>query len=147
MNILIVGGGGREHAFGWKIKQSDKVKDIFFAPGNAGTIELGTNLPYKVTEFDKIKAAVKEHNISLVVVGPEEPLVKGIVESFKSDESLSDVMIIGPSQQGAMLEGSKEFAKQFMFRHNIPTARYLAVTTENIDEGKEFLNHWMHLMY
>ncbi len=139
MNILIVGGGGREHAFGWKIKQSDKVKDIFFAPGNAGTIELGTNLPYKVTEFDKIKAAVKEHNISLVVVGPEEPLVKGIVESFKSDESLSDVMIIGPSQQGAMLEGSKEFAKQFMFRHNIPTARYLAVTTENIDEGKEFL--------
>lgn len=139
MNILIVGGGGREHAFGWKIKQSEKAGKLFFAPGNAGTLELGTNLPYKVTDFDSIKSAIKENNISLVVVGPEEPLVKGIVESIKSDENLSDVMVIGPSQKGAMLEGSKEFAKEFMIRHNIPTARYLAVTSSNITEGKDFL--------
>lgn len=139
MNILIVGGGGREHAFGWKIKQSEKAGKLFFAPGNAGTLELGTNLPYKVTDFDSIKSAIKENDISLVVVGPEEPLVKGIVESIKSDKNLSDVMVIGPSQKGAMLEGSKEFAKEFMIRHNIPTARYLAVTSSNIAEGKDFM--------
>ena len=146
MNILIIGSGGREHAFGWKIKQSPLAQKLYFAPGNAGTSQLGSNLPIQVNDFSALKEAVLENNITLVVVGPEEPLVRGIVDDFTTDKSLSHVTIIGPSQKGAALEGSKDFAKQFMHRHNIPTAKYLAVKISNIAEGKEFLKS-LHAPY
>lgn len=139
MNVLIIGSGGREHAFGWKIKQSPLTQQLYFAPGNAGTSQLGQNLAIQVNNFEAHKEAVLKNNISLVVVGPEEPLVNGIVDFFTSDEELSHVTIIGPSKQGAELEGSKDFAKQFMQRHKIPTAKYFSVSATNVDEGKKFL--------
>ncbi|MFV0267923.1 MAG: phosphoribosylamine--glycine ligase [Draconibacterium sp.] len=139
MKILIIGSGGREHALGWKIKQSDKVEQLFFAPGNAGTKELGTNLAMSVSDFEKIKAAVLENNIDLMLVGPEVPLVEGLHDFFAADEALKDVKVVGPKKLGAELEGSKDFAKAFMARHNIPTAQYATVTTANLDEGLAFL--------
>ena len=139
MNILIIGSGGREHAIGWKIKQSNKVENLFFAPGNAGTAEVGTNLNVEATDFPKIKSAVLENNIDLVLVGPEVPLVEGIHDFFDADAELKSIMVVGPKKEGALLEGSKDFAKDFMKRHNIPTAKYLTVSSKNIDEGLAFL--------
>ncbi len=140
MNILIIGSGGREHALGWKIKQSSKTKNLFFAPGNAGTADLGTNLDIAVTDFLTIKKAVKKNQIDLVVVGPEIPLVQGIHDFFAGDAKLQSVKVVGPKKAGAMLEGSKDFAKDFMIRHNIPTAKHFTVSKENLKEGTEFLH-------
>lgn len=139
MNILIIGSGGREHAFGWKIKQSKKVKNLFFAPGNAGTAEIGTNLEASVSDFQKIKTLVLENKIDLMLVGPEIPLVEGLSDFFAADPELKSVGVVGPKKPGAQLEGSKDFAKEFMVQNNIPTAKYLTVTSENLEEGFAFL--------
>lgn len=139
MNILLLGSGGREHALAWKISQSDACSALFVAPGNAGTAQHGTNLDFKVTDFESIKKACREHRIDLLVVGPEEPLVNGIVDFLKADKKLSELQIIGPSQQAARLEGSKAFAKAFMERHGIPTAAYREFTAENFQEGISYL--------
>ena len=139
MNILVVGSGGREHAMAWKIKQSPKVDQLFIAPGNAGTSELGVNIPVDVLDFEGLKKVVLEKKIDLVVVGPEVPLVAGLHDFFLSDDDLKQVKVVGPQQEGAQLEGSKDYAKAFMQRHNIPTAKYLTVTAQNLDEGLLFL--------
>ncbi len=139
MNILIVGSGGREHAFAWKISQSPKIGQLFIAPGNAGTSEFGTNVEIGVTDFHAIRKLVLEHQIEMVVVGPEVPLVEGIHDFFLADEQLENIPVIGPLSSGARLEGSKDFAKQFMLRHNIPTAAYFSVTKENLESGIAFL--------
>ncbi len=139
MNILLIGSGGREHTLAWKIKQSPECDALFIAPGNAGTRELGTNLPVKVTEFDKLAAACKEHAIQMIMVGPEEPLVKGIYDYFKNDPSLKHIKVIGPSAEAAKLEGSKAYAKAFMLRHGIPTAAYKEFTVDNYEEGLEYI--------
>ncbi len=140
MNVLIIGSGGREHALGWKIKQSPKVEKLFFAPGNAGTEELGTNLDAGVSDFPKIKTLVLENNIDLMLVGPEVPLVEGLHDIFAADPELKNLKIVGPKKAGAELEGSKDFAKAFMARNKIPTAKYFTVTPENLSEGLSFLN-------
>lgn len=140
MNILLIGSGGREHAFAWKFSQSPLLTHLFIAPGNAGTASLGTNLPIAVDDFESIKQAVITHNISLVVVGPEDPLVKGIHDYFLADSALSHIPVVGPQKLGATLEGSKKFAKEFMIRHNIPTAAYFTATPENISEAFTFLD-------
>ena len=139
MNILILGSGGREHTFAYKISQSPRCSQLFVAPGNAGTEALATNVPISVTDFKAIESCVIENNIEMVVVGPEDPLVQGITNYFSASETLKNVMIIGPSQEGALLEGSKERAKEFMFDHNIPTAAYQCFTKETVVEGKTFL--------
>ncbi len=139
MNILILGSGGREHAFAWKIAQSTKVKSIFIAPGNAGTRNVGTNIPIELDDFNSIKMLVVEKDIDMVVVGPEVPLVAGIYDFFINDPVLMDVAVIGPSKAGAKLEGSKSFAKDFMAKHNIPTAAYRTFNSANLDEGLAFL--------
>ncbi len=139
MNILIVGSGGREHAFGWHIRRSPLADKLFFVPGNAGTASLGVNVPISSNDFEGIKEAVIKNDVKLVVVGPEEPLVRGIVDFFKNDKALQEVRIIGPSQEAASLEGSKDYAKQFMLRHGIPSARYLTVTPALIEEGRSFM--------
>jgi phosphoribosylamine--glycine ligase len=139
MNILLLGSGGREHAMAWKIAQSPKLTTLFIAPGNPGTATVGTNLPIAADNFPALKIAVLENKIDIVVVGPEDPLVKGVVNFFADDEELRNIPVIGPDKVGAQLEGSKDFSKQFMFRHNIPTAGYLSVTAENIEEGIAFL--------
>jgi phosphoribosylamine---glycine ligase len=139
MNILLLGSGGREHALAWKLAQSPKLSNLFIAPGNPGTADLGTNLPIAADDFKAIKAAVLMHNIDLVLVGPEDPLVKGVVDFFAADAELNKIPVVGPDKQGAQLEGSKDFSKQFMFRHNIPTAGYFTVTADNIEEGVNFL--------
>jgi len=139
MNILILGSGGREHAFAWKIKQSTLCNQLFIAPGNAGTIQCGTNLNISVTDFDAIKNAVIENNISMVLVGPEDPLVKGIYDFFAADESLKHVQVIGPSKKSAQLEGSKAFAKTFMQKNNIPTAAYKEFNKVNYADGIEYI--------
>ena len=139
INILIVGSGGREHAMAWKIKQSPKLGKLFIAPGNAGTAELGTNIPVGVSNFEGLKKAVIENSIDLVLVGPEVPLCEGLHDFFSADESLKDILFVGPHKYGAQLEGSKDFAKEFMKRNNIPTAKYLAVTSQNLEEGVSFL--------
>src|SRR5688572_13496485 len=141
MNILLLGSGGREHALAWKLSQSRHCEQLFIAPGNAGTGLLGTNVALKVTDFDAIKKFVLGNHISMVVVGPEEPLVNGIVDEFAADEKLKEVMVIGPSQTGAQLEGSKAFAKKFMMRHNIPTAVYREFDESNYSEGIPYLQH------
>ena len=141
MNILLLGSGGREHALAWKIAQSPKLNQLFIAPGNPGTATLGTNLAMAADNFPALKNAVIENNIHLVLVGPEDPLVKGIVDFFLADPELIHVPVIGPDKFGAQLEGSKDFSKQFMYRHNIPTAGYLSVTAENIEEGVAFLKN------
>jgi phosphoribosylamine--glycine ligase len=139
MNILVIGSGGREHALGWKIKQSKKAENLYFAPGNAGTSELGTNIEVGFSDFQELKNAVLENQIHLVVVGPEVPLVDGVHDFFAGDPELKNIKLVGPKKVGAQLEGSKDFAKDFMMRHNIPTARYFSVTKNNLDEGLEFL--------
>lgn len=139
MNVLIVGSGGREHALGWKIKQSPKVRELFFAPGNPGTSELGINLQADLTQFETIKREVLENEIDVMIVGPEAPLVEGIHDYFASDIDLQYVKIIGPRKDGARLEGSKDFAKSFMTRHQIPTAKYASFTKETAEEGFRFL--------
>lgn len=140
MNILLLGSGGREHALGWKIKQSPKVDKLFIAPGNAGTAEVGTNIAIAADDFNALKKFSLENDINMLVVGPEDPLVKGVYNFFLNDEALSHIPVIGPSCEGAQLEGSKDFAKAFMTRHDIPTAKYLSVTKENLQEGLSFLN-------
>lgn len=139
MNILLLGGGGREHALAWKIKKSPLCDGLFIAPGNPGTASCGTNLPIGVNDFAAIKKAVIENNIDLLLVGPEEPLVKGIVNILKGDEDLKNLLIVGPSAEAAQLEGSKGFAKAFMQRHNIPTAAYGEFTAANYNEGVAYL--------
>lgn len=139
MNILLIGSGGRENALAWKIAQSKKTKQLFIAPGNPGTAKFGVNIPVAVNDFGGIKNAAIENRIDLVIVGPEDPLVNGIVDFFTSDIELKTIPIIGPDKIGAQLEGSKNFSKQFMVRHNIPTARYLSVNSKNITEGISFL--------
>lgn len=139
MNILLIGGGGREHALAWKIAQSPLLKQLFIAPGNPGTGKIGTNLNVDITDFEKVKKIILKHEINMVVVGPEDPLVKGIVDFFHADETLKNTPIIGPNKIAAQLEGSKDFSKKFMLRHQIPTANYVSVTTKNIQEGVDFL--------
>ena len=139
MNILIIGSGGREHAFAWKLKQSPKLEKLFIAPGNAGTASLGSNLDIEVTDFEKLAAAVIENRIDMIIVGPEVPLVAGIHDYFASIPELKNIPVIGPDKSGARLEGSKDFAKEFMVKYNIPTAGYLSVTQQNLDEGIAFL--------
>lgn len=137
--ILLLGSGGREHALAWKIVQSPKLEKLFIAPGNAGTATVGENVAMKADDFDAIKAFVLANAITMVVVGPEDPLVKGIYDYFKNDAELSAIPVVGPSKQGAVLEGSKDFAKGFMQRHGIPTAAYQTFTGETLEEGKAFL--------
>ena len=139
MNILILGSGGREHTFAWKIAQSPLCKSLYVAPGNSGTNEIAKNLEIKVTDFEAIKTAVLAHNIDMVVVGPEDPLVQGIHDFFLSDTQLKHVAVIGPQKAAAELEGSKEFAKEFLYRHNIPTAAYQSFNASNVEEGYAFL--------
>ncbi|PVW15123.1 phosphoribosylamine--glycine ligase [Marixanthomonas spongiae] len=139
MNILILGSGGREHTFAHQLKKSELCDALFVAPGNAGTQAIATNLNIKVTDFKAIEDAVIENNIKMVVVGPEDPLVQGISDYFSASETVKDVMLIGPSKRGALLEGSKERAKEFMAMHNIPTAAYESFTKESLKAGKEFL--------
>ena len=139
MNILIIGAGGREHTFAWKIAQSPKCNQLFVAPGNAGTAAIATNLPLAVNDFDGIKTAVLAQAIDLVIVGPEDPLVNGIHDFFLADQQLKNIPVIGPQQSAAALEGSKEFAKAFMKRHNIPTAKYASFTPDTLEEGIAYL--------
>ena len=139
MNVLILGSGGREHAFAWKISKSTSCNKLFIAPGNAGTEKIGRNITIDISNFEQIKKFVVKENIELVLVGPEEPLVNGIYNFFKTNDELKKVALIGPSKEGAQLEGSKNFAKEFMLRHNIPTAKYQAFTKDNLKEGYDFL--------
>ena len=139
MNILILGSGGREHAFTHKLVQSKKVSQIFVAPGNAGTQEIATNINVNPTDFEAVKNAVIAHNIQMVVVGPEAPLVNGVHDFFLADDELKNIPVIGPKKDGALLEGSKDFSKEFMIKHGIPTARYESFTKESLHEGKLFL--------
>lgn len=139
MKLLLLGSGGREHALAWKIAQSPKIEKLYIAPGNAGTQNVGENIAIKADDFEAIKTFVIENDIHMVVVGPEDPLVKGIYDFFKEDEALKNIPVIGPSRMGAVLEGSKEFAKEFMMRHNIPTAGYKSITADNLEEGLAFL--------
>lgn len=139
MKLLLLGSGGREHALAWKIAQSPKVEKLYIAPGNAGTAEVGENVAIKADDFDGIGRFVLEHAVDMVVVGPEDPLVKGVYDYFKSDSRLANIPVIGPSAKGAVLEGSKDFAKGFMKRHQIPTAAYRTFTGETLEEGLQFL--------
>ena len=139
MKLLLLGSGGREHALAWKIAQSPKIEKLYIAPGNAGTRNVGENVAIKADDFDAIRSFVLENDINMVVVGPEDPLVKGVYNFFKEDAELKDIPVIGPSRAGAVLEGSKDFAKEFMMRHNIPTAGYKSITAENLEEGLAFL--------
>ncbi|MGZ3884372.1 MAG: phosphoribosylamine--glycine ligase, partial [Bacteroidia bacterium] len=139
MNVLILGSGGREHALAWKIAQSKQLGNLYIAPGNAGTAQCGTNVNISATDFDAVKNLVWEKDIDMVVVGPEDPLVKGIHDYFLADEVLKDIPVIGPKKDGAQLEGSKDFSKQFMIKHGVPTARYKSFTAKTVNEGKQFL--------
>tara|TARA_B100000508_G_scaffold141096_1_gene146818 strand:- start:38162 stop:39436 length:1275 start_codon:yes stop_codon:yes gene_type:complete len=139
MNILLLGSGGREHALAWKLSRSSSLESLFIAPGNAGTKNLGKNLPIDPNDFDAVKEAVLDNNINMVVVGPEAPLVNGIADYFENDAELKAVSVIGPNKTAAQLEGSKDFAKEFMKRHNIPTAKYQSFTKDTLKEGLEFL--------
>ncbi len=140
MDILILGSGGREHAIAWKLAQSPKLTNLYIAPGNAGTAKIGTNLAIGVNDFDKIKEAVLAKNMDMVIVGPEDPLVNGIHDFFLNDSELKDIPVIGPQKAAATLEGSKEFAKEFLLRHNIPTAAYQSFTSETLEAGYAFLD-------
>lgn len=139
MNILLLGSGGREHALAWKISQSPKVEKLYIAPGNGGTLNVGENVNISANDFPALKQFVLSHNVHMVVVGPEDPLVNGVFDFFANDAELSKVPVIGPSKDGARLEGSKDFAKAFMVRHNIPTARYKSFNSATIEEGFRFL--------
>lgn len=139
MNILLLGSGGRENALAWKIKQSSKVQNLYVAPGNAGTHSIAHNVDISITDFPAIKQFTLDNKIDVVIVGPEEPLVRGIYDYFINDKEINHIPVIGPSLEGARLEGSKDFAKQFMIRHNIPTARYKSFTIDQLDEAYSFL--------
>src|SRR3712207_2470835 len=139
MKILLLGGGGREHALAWKIAQSPKCDQLYIAPGNAGTENCGKNVAIKADDFEALKDFTVENNIGMVVVGPEDPLVKGIYDSFKTDPKTRNIPVIGPSKAGAVLEGSKDFAKAFMKRHHIPTAAYETFDGTTLQEGLKFL--------
>jgi len=139
MHILLLGSGGREHALAWKLSQSSLCEDLFIAPGNAGTAQCGTNLDFTVTDFEAVKKACLSKRIDMLIVGPEEPLVKGVTDYMKNDPALQHIHVIGPDKNGAQLEGSKAFAKAFMLRHGIPTAAYREFTEENYMEGVEYL--------
>jgi phosphoribosylamine--glycine ligase len=139
MNILLLGSGGREHAMAWKIRKSPRLQKLYIAPGNAGTALVGTNVELSLDDFRGIGQFALDNEIDMVVVGPEDPLVKGIVDYFNQDRKLKDIPVIGPTKKAAQLEGSKEFAKAFMMRHQIPTARYKAITISNLNEGLQFL--------
>lgn len=140
MNILILGSGGREHTLAWKIKQSPNCDQVYVAPGNGGTAAVAKNLDLNIKDFEAVAQAIKDHQIDLLVVGPEEPLVKGIVDFLEEDKELQSLKIVGPKSKGAMLEGSKEFAKDFMIRHGIPTAKAKTVTADDIEDGDRFLD-------
>lgn len=140
MNVLILGSGGREHAFAWKIAQSKQLENLYIAPGNAGTAQCGTNVNISVNDFEAIKSLVWEKSIDLVLVGPEDPLVNGIHDYFLQDEVLKDIPVIGPKKDGAQLEGSKDFSKQFMIKHGVPTAAYKSFTKGNITEASAFID-------
>ena len=139
MNILILGSGGREHALAWHMQNSKQLNNLYIAPGNAGTDSIGKNVPIGPTDFEALKVFALENNINMIVVGPEVPLVEGVYDFFKNYDSTKHISIIGPSKKGAQLEGSKDFAKDFMNRHNIPTARHKTITPHNLQEGYEFL--------
>jgi phosphoribosylamine--glycine ligase len=139
MKILLLGGGGREHALAWKIAQSNKVDKLYIAPGNAGTAQVGENVAISVNDFDAVKRFVLDNKIDMLVVGPEDPLVNGIADEFKNDARTAEIPVIGPSKAGAQLEGSKDFAKGFMMRHDIPTAKYHTFNGTTIEEGLAFL--------
>src|ERR1700744_5956461 len=139
MNILLLGSGGRESAFAWKLAQSPECEQLFIAPGNAGTGQYGTNVNIKVTDFEAIGKFALDNSINLVLVGPEEPLVKGIHDFFLADDKLKSIPVIGPQAEGAQLEGSKDFSKQFMARHNIPAAASRTFTPETLQQGLEYL--------
>ena len=139
MKLLLLGSGGREHALAWKIAQSPKIEKLYIAPGNAGMGQVGENVAIKVNDFAAIRQFVIDHAIDMLVVGPEVPLVEGITDYFKNDETLKSIPVIGPSKEGAQMEGSKEFAKRFMQRHQIPTARYRAFNAQSLEEGLAFL--------
>lgn len=139
MNILLIGSGGREHALAWKLAQSPKLTKLYIAPGNAGTAEVGTNVNIKPTDFDTMRSFIRENGVHMVVVGPEDPLVKGISDFFKEDPFLQYIPVIGPQKAGAMLEGSKDFSKQFMEKYNIPTAKYATFTSDTLEAGTRFL--------
>lgn len=139
MNILLLGSGGREHALAWKMLQSDKCKNLYVAPGNAGTSNIATNIELNPNDFEAVKKAVIENQINMIVVGPEDPLVNGIYDFFQKDIELKNIPVIGPSKIGAQLEGSKEFAKEFLVKNNIPTAKYESFTAETVENGCKFL--------
>ncbi len=139
MNILLLGSGGREHALAWKIAQSKHCTNLFIAPGNAGTLQSGKNINISVNDFEAIKKFSLQNNIEMIVVGPEEPLVKGVYDFFTNDDETKNIILIGPSANGAQLEGSKAFSKKFMQRHNIPTAAYAEFTNENFEDGKKYI--------
>lgn len=140
MNILVLGSGGREHAFAWKLAKSKQLENLYIAPGNAGTAQCGTNVNIPATDFEAVKNLVWEKSIDLVLVGPEDPLVQGIHDYFLNDEVLKEIPVIGPKKDGAQLEGSKDFSKQFMFRHGVPTAAYKSFTKDNIAEAAAFID-------
>ena len=139
MNVLIIGSGAREHAFCWKIRQSKKCNNLFVAPGNAGTSELATNINISIEDFNQIKKTLIKYNINLIIIGPEIPLIDGLADFISSQHDLRSILVIGPSKIGAMLEGSKDFSKEFMFRHNIPTASYKTFDQETLEEGIKYL--------
>ena len=139
MNVLILGSGGREHALAWKVSQSSSCNKLFIAPGNSGTSEIGQNIKINVTDFEKIKTLAINEEIEMIIVGPEDPLVNGVYDFFNNEPDLQHISVIGPSKKGAQLEGSKNFAKEFMARNNIPTAKYKTFTKKNIEEGFVFL--------
>lgn len=143
MNVLLIGSGGREHALAWKIAQSNRLKKLYIAPGNAGTSQVGVNVDIGVNDFEKIGKFAVDNSIDMVIIGPEDPLVNGIHDYFLGIPELRKIAVIGPQKTGAMLEGSKDFAKQFMMRHHIPTARYLSVNSKNLDAGIGFLKQLM----
>ena len=140
MKLLLIGAGGREHALAWKMAQSPQCDELYIAPGNAGTKNCGENVPISVNDFEKLKAFCVDNQINMVVVGPEDPLVNGIYDNFKADARTKNIPVIGPSKAGAMLEGSKDFAKAFMQRHSIPTAKYKTISKANLEEGLQFLS-------
>ncbi len=140
MNLLLLGSGGREHALAWKLSESPLLNRLYIAPGNAGTAAVGTNVPIGATDFDALKTFSLDPGIDMIVVGPEAPLVEGVYDFFHGDEETRHIRVIGPSKEGAMLEGSKDFAKNFMVRHQIPTARFLTVSSETIEEGYAFID-------
>lgn len=139
MKVLLLGSGGREHALAWKIAQSDKCEKLFIAPGNAGTAAVGENVAIKADDFEALKQFCVENGVDMVVVGPEDPLVKGVYDDFRDDEHTKNIPVIGPSKAGAVLEGSKDFAKRFMMRHDIPTAKYETFDGTTLEEGLKFL--------